>query len=652
MKNENNLTKFSAFCFLFIFLVIFSIAVNAKGILDKSFGTNGIVTLDSSGYSVVDIQRQSDGKIVILTNRYSLIRFNPDGSLDTSFGTNGTIITRYGRSFLEPDYRVSFTLQSDGLFAVGDNRSVTRYNSTGTIIEEVAFPYTKYTAFGFDGKIATAYILPNQNCLGINQNKINYALYNRDGTFIGSTQFCTAGSGSTGITAIWGIVPNRSNNFYIGYNHRTLNTSNGFVAEMSNTPQVIQSTFVDPGGRNPYFQIVDLAVPENGGFVAAGHYNIVRFENNTAKYFNFTFGNTFADTPTYYQIHAYQKIAALKANQMLVLNSDFSFAGFENTTRFFDILNQVYVQPDDKIIVAGQVSSNPNPSKIRLVRYSNAYNHLANLIDYDGDGKSDVSVFRPSTGNWVILNSSNNAERYELFGSAGDKIVPADYDDDGKTDVAVFRPSNGTWYLQQSMNGFSGVQFGQNGDIPVPADYDGDGKADIAVYRPSTGSWYRLNSSTGQFFGIQFGAAEDKPTIGDFDGDGKADIAVYRPSDGGWYRIDSSTGRFFGRKFGVEEDIPTPADYDADGKTDISVFRPSTGGWYRINSSVTFLTSVAFGMSGDKPVAADYDGDGKADIAVYRPSDGRWYIQRSTAGYLAYPFGVSEDVPTPNAFLR
>lgn len=264
-------------------------------------------------------------------------------------------------------------------------------------------------------------------------------------------------------------------------------------------------------------------------------------------------------------------------------------------------------------------------------------------MDYDGDGKTDVSVFRPESGNW-FLNQSNAGFASVSFGIATDKIVPADYDGDGKTDVAVFR--DGNWYLNRSTAGFTAVSFGSAGDIPQPEDYDGDGKADIAVFRPSTGAWYLLKSTEG-FAAVNFGIATDKPVAADYDGDNKADVAVYR--DGNWYILQSQQG-FKAVAFGTPTDKPIAVDFDGDNKTDISVYRD--GNWYQMRSTAGF-GAVAFGNSTDKPAAGDFDGDGKDDVAVFRPLNGVWYIINSSNGSLSFSsFGTSNDIPTTAAFQQ
>jgi hypothetical protein len=272
------------------------------------------------------------------------------------------------------------------------------------------------------------------------------------------------------------------------------------------------------------------------------------------------------------------------------------------------------------------------------------------FFDFDGDGRSDISVFRPSEGNWYA-NQSRAGFLGLHFGQNGDQPVPADYDGDGRADIAVFR--GGTWYRLLSGNGtFDGVNFGLAGDRPVPGDFDGDGKADVAVFRPSDGNWYQMLSATGAFFQIHFGTSSDIPVPADFDGDGTADVNVYRPSEGNWYRLNSRDGSFFGLHFGIAEDKPIAGDFDGDAKADIVVYRPSNGSWYIMPSSTGEFYGLAFGISTDIPSAGDFDGDGKSDVSVFRPSEGTWYRLNSRDGsFYAEQFGAAEDKPIPAYYV-
>lgn len=129
--------------------------------------------------------------------------------------------------------------------------------------------------------------------------------------------------------------------------------------------------------------------------------------------------------------------------------------------------------------------------------------------DFDGDGKADAAVFRPSNAVWYILNSSDGSVRFDSWGLASDRRVAGDYDGDGIDDLAVYR--DGIWHIKGSLTGYRALQWGLSTDVLVPADYDGDGRTDIAVWRPSNGIWYVLESSHGGGSFVQFGQAGDRP---------------------------------------------------------------------------------------------------------------------------------------------
>ncbi|MBS1796433.1 MAG: VCBS repeat-containing protein [Acidobacteria bacterium] len=271
------------------------------------------------------------------------------------------------------------------------------------------------------------------------------------------------------------------------------------------------------------------------------------------------------------------------------------------------------------------------------------------VSDFDGDKKSDFSVYTPASGTWSVEKSSDSSFSQINFGLAGDLLVTGDYDGDGKSDYAVFRPGSGTWYILGSSTGFRANQFGVSGDVPVAADYDADGKTDIAVFRPSTNVWYIAQSTLGIRI-QQWGSAGDKALTGDYEGDGKADIAVFRPSTGVWYILPSSSSIPIIAQWGVSTDKPVAGDFDGDGKYDLAVYRPSEGNWYILNTFTGSLAVYRFGLSTDSPIPADYDGDGKTDIAVFRASGNVWYrLNSSDAAFSARQFGQTGDLPSPSS---
>ena len=289
--------------------------------------------------------------------------------------------------------------------------------------------------------------------------------------------------------------------------------------------------------------------------------------------------------------------------------------------------------------------------------------------DVDGDIRTDLTVYRPSTGEWLSRRSSSGyagVQGYQ-WGLSTDKPLSADFDSDGILDLVVYRPSDGGWYIRYSSLGYdvgqwAFFQWGLSTDVPIPADFDGDGKSDLVVYRPSNGGWFIRYSSTGYIASapptFQWGLSTDKPLAGDFDGDLRTDLAVYRPSDGGWYirystlAYSSSQWAYF--QWGLPSDTPLVGDFDGDGRTDLTIYRPSEGGWYIRYSSLSYAANqwgyYQWGVPGDTPLAADFDGDGRTDLAVYRPSDGGWYIRYSSLNFAAnqwayYQWGLSTDIP-------
>lgn len=319
-----------------------------------------------------------------------------------------------------------------------------------------------------------------------------------------------------------------------------------------------------------------------------------------------------------------------------------------NGTVNFTMPNAATTQGRIKVEAVGNIFFDVNNANITL---TGAVAGVRAPFDYDGDDKTDLSIFRPGVGQWWVSRSSNGTNFATTFGASTDRLTPADFTGDQKTDIAFWRPSTGQWFVLRSEDfSFFAFPFGTSGDTPVTGDFDGDSKADPTIFRPSTNTWYIQKSAGGTDI-IGFGAAGDKPVVGDYDGDAKADIAIFRPAVGQWWIRRSSNTTVFAATFGASTDKPVQGYYTADNKTDVAFWRPASGEWYVLRSEDFSFYAVPFGVNTDIPVPGDYDGDDRYDTAVFRPSTNTWFVQRSTSGTLIQAFGAAGDIPTPSVYV-
>jgi uncharacterized delta-60 repeat protein len=545
----------------------FAIArLNADGSLDATFDGDGklITSLQISLDNFGDLAIQSDGKIVAVGEAFTTVsvngcspntlsffatvRYNSNGSIDTTFNGTGTVFTQFVSNGIPCDRKLNTPrkvfIRTDGkILVVGTTESSTplliqvamvQYNPDGSID----------SSFGNGGKTQTSSEYP--------------AIKIIDAEIQADNKIVIAASAQRNIKESYNVpVFGRFNanglpdpTFRGGFKTLQIPASNvSFISAVATQPD---GKILIGGGRSVGFFIARFEASicrtetcsgerqKVADFDGDGRTDLSVFRsgtwfinpsgaNNPNSFYGVPFGlATDKLAPADYDGDGKTDIAVWREN----VNGTFGY---------FYILQSL-------------------TNSVRIAQFGQTGDDPRIVGDWDGDGKADLAVYRSGASAgaqsyFYYRPSSQPATDFVRlnWGTAGDEALRGDYDGDGRMDAAVFRPSDGIWHIRQSSNNQPRYErWGLATDKRVAGDFDGDGKTDLAVYRD--GLWAVLQSSNNQPRYEYWGLSSDRIAAGDYDGDGRTDFAVWRA--GVYYILQNSNSQVVYQYFGSLNDIP------------------------------------------------------------------------------------------------
>jgi hypothetical protein len=322
------------------------------------------------------------------------------------------------------------------------------------------------------------------------------------------------------------------------------------------------------------------------------------------------------------------------------------------------------------------------------------YGHVAEIADFNGDGRGDmfvVDILPTSSVNLMTLRLANSDGTY------GDRLpvtalreqvspVVDDFSGDGKPDIAFGANFNGiTNHLRVLINN-GNATFTElptvntaNHGLTGTADLNGDGKKDIL------GRSRYINDGLGNFtrsalpgapipdFSQTFAATWQRTGLMDYDGDGKKDLIIGITGQNFRYRIGKKYSQiYFAGGLGTPPAtinyrplLGEGTDMNGDGKDEEVIFINS----YR-TSPIPLSSQPRLRQSGSNEAAIivrenlctappvrgqtrylDFGGDGISDIGLWNPDSGKWRYYSSHIEQSAdWGGGAFGDVPAPGDF--
>ncbi len=179
--------------------------ITASGQFDNSFGTNGFVYYHVSGMdALTDIFLQNDGKILLTGKTFnpvivSAMRLNSNGMLDNTFGTNGIVLIDFGTPCqsgigITQLYSGEILLSGSRGSCTSQDYFITRLDSNGQI--DTGFGVNGFNFFdnGSSEAMRAMVLLPDKNIILTGTSAGNMLMVCYDSSWIINNSFANNGS--------------------------------------------------------------------------------------------------------------------------------------------------------------------------------------------------------------------------------------------------------------------------------------------------------------------------------------------------------------------------------------------------------------------------------------------------------------------------